>query len=396
MRSRSIFALGGLIVVLAALSLFISTRHESAAAQDAPPRPADRAAPATENSVSLTDRQLKTVAIAPVAERAFNETLQAVGNIDFNQDMTAQVSPPYAGRIVELFAKAGDHVRQGQVLFTMESADLVQAESTLIASAGVADLANRVLRRAQELYAEQGLTQKDYEQAVSDQQAAEAASKAARDAVKIFGKTDADIEHIITGRHIDPRMVVRSPLSGQVTARNAAPGALVQPGANPAPYTVADLATKWMLANIQEADLPLIRLGQEVAVTLMAYPGREFRGKVSYIGAAIDPNTHRIVMRSEIKDAADQLRPQMLANFTVRTGEARRSLAIPDGALVREGDGSMVVWVTTDRRRFTARIVKLGLQQAGYFQILDGLKAGELIASDGALFISNAHTLEAK
>lgn len=348
------------------------------------------------DSISLTDAQLKFVAINPVGEREFTIERDAVGVIDFNQDMTVQISPPYQGRIVELFAKAGDDVHKGQPLFTLDSPDLLQAESTLISSAGVLALTTSVLNRAKGLYELQGLAQKDYEQAVSDHQAAEAASKAAHDAVRIFGKTDAEIEQIVQQHHIDSKLSVLSPISGRVTARSAAPGTLIQPGAAPTPYTVSNLSTKWMLASVSESDLPLMRLGQDVDVKLMAYPNQPYHGKITNIGAAVDPNTHRVTIRTEIGDPQGKLVPQMFATFTVHTGGSVRSPAVPLGGVVREGDGTMTVWVTKDRRQFTQRLVKLGLQQAGHHQIVEGLTAGELVASDGALFISNARILGAK
>lgn len=341
-------------------------------------------------SVELTATQLRSVSIQPVAERAFALEREAVGNIDFNQDMTVQVSPPYQGRIVRLLAKTGDTVKKGQLLFTIDSPDLVQAESTLISSAGLLKLTTSVLERAKGLYAIQGIAQKDYEQAVSDQQAAEAANKAARDAVRIFGKTDAEMDRIVQQRRVDAQMPVPSPISGVITARSAAPGTLVQPGGNPAPYTVADLSSKWLLAEVPEADLPALRLDQEVDVRLLAYPGRVFHGRITNIAAGVDPNTHRATVRSQVSDPNNELRAQMFATFTVHVGDVTQAPAVPLEAVVREGDGTMSVWVTSDRRRFTRRTVKIGQQQSGFDQIVEGLKTGEQIAATGALFISNA------
>jgi cobalt-zinc-cadmium efflux system membrane fusion protein len=151
-------------------------------------------------SVELSPTQLRSIAVQSVTQHVFAPRQEAVGNIDFDEDMTVQVSAPYPGRIVRLLAKAGDKVRKGQLLFTIESPDLVQAESTLMSSAGVLKLTTGVLKRARGLYAIQGIAQKDYEQAVSDQQAAEAAYKAARDAVRIFGKTEGPHRESAPGR----------------------------------------------------------------------------------------------------------------------------------------------------------------------------------------------------
>ena len=346
--------------------------------------------------VTLTDAQLRFISIAPVEQQLFSVDRDAVGTVDFDEDKSVQVSSPYQGRIVALFAKAGDAVIKGQPLFTIDSPDLLQAESTLVTAAGVFKLTTGVLKRSKQLYEAQGLAQKDYDQAVSDQQAAEAAYKAARDAVRIFGKSDAQLDRIIKQHRLDAKMQILSPLAGVVTARNAALGTLVQPGGAPAPYAVSNLSTKWLIGNVSESNMPMMRLGQKVDIRLMAYPDRIFQGKISYISSAVDPNTHRGAIRIEIVDPKNELQSQMLATFIVHTGIAMRSPAVPYDGVVREGDGAMTVWVTQDRRHFSPRTVKIGLRQHGENQILSGVNPGELVAAEGALFISNAYSLEAK
>ncbi|HUA55839.1 MAG TPA: efflux RND transporter periplasmic adaptor subunit, partial [Candidatus Sulfotelmatobacter sp.] len=213
----------------------------------------------------------------------------------------------------------------------------------------------------------------------------------ARDAVRIFGKTDAEIRRIEETHRIDSRMPVPSPISARVTARQAGPGQFVQPGGNPV-YTVADLSTVWMIAKVAETDIPLIHLGQEADVKVLAFPGRTFRGKITYIAASVDPDTHRVLVRSEIPDPGHELLPEMFATFVIRTGQTYTSPAVPAGGVVREGDGTMTLWVTGDGRRFDRRTVHIGLQEDGFDQVLDGVKPGERVATDGALFLSNALT----
>ena len=180
--------------------------------------------PPPPDTVELSETQLKSVKVAAVEEREFPIEKAAVGSIDFNEELLTQVFTPYQGRIVGLFAKVGDDVQKGQTLFTIDSPDLLQASSTLIATAGVLELTTRNLARLKMLYETRAISQKDLEQAVSDQQTAEGALRAARDAVRMFGKTDAEIDRMIAERHVDPTLVVPSPISGRITARNAAPG----------------------------------------------------------------------------------------------------------------------------------------------------------------------------
>jgi membrane fusion protein, heavy metal efflux system len=340
-------------------------------------------------SIELNDKQLASVRVEVVGEQVFPVEKVAVGSIDFNEELTVQVFTPYQGKIIDVFAKVGDEVKQGETLFTIDSPDLLAADSNLIAAAGVLELTTRNLERLKVLYQSRAVSQHDLEQAVSDQQTAEGALRSARDAVRIFGKTEQEINKIVADRIADPRLVVPSPINGRVTARNAAPGLLVQPGNPPPPYSVADISTMWMLANIAEVDVPLIRVGQQVTVSVLAYPDKVFEGRISSVDSMVDPNTHRMLIRSTIDDPAHELRSNMFATFTIRTGDPVRSLAVPLDGVVREGDGTMTVWVTSDRRRFTQRTVKIGMQKAGFRQILEGLKGGELVATDGAVFLSN-------
>ena len=341
------------------------------------------------NSIDLSDTQLASVKVEPIEEREFPVEKEAIGSIDFDEDMAVQVFTPYQGRIIALYAAVGDDVKKGQTLFTIDSPDLLQAESTLIAAAGVLDLTTRNLARLRELYKSLAVSQHDLEQGTSDQQTAEGNLRAARDAVRIFGKTDAEIDRIVAERLADPTLIVPSPINGRITARNAAPGLFVQPGNPPAPYTVADINLMWMLADVPEADSPAFRVGQEVQVTINAFPGRTFDGKITTIGASVDPATRRVLVRSEIKDPQHELRSGMFANFVISVGPPVRSPALPLAGVVREGDGTQTVWVTADRRRFTKRSVTIGQQRDGYRQILQGVQVGELAATEGAIFLSN-------
>src|SRR6516164_243945 len=171
------------------------------------------------NSIELAEKDIPGVKPEVVADREFPVEKTAIGSIDFNQDMTVQVFTPYPGRIVQLFGQLGDEVKKGQTLFTIDSPDLVQASSTLISAAGVLDLTARNLVRAKTLYETKAWSQQQYEQAVSDQQTAEGNLRASRDAVRIFGKTDAEMDRMIKERKVDPILVVSSPVTGRITAR---------------------------------------------------------------------------------------------------------------------------------------------------------------------------------
>jgi cobalt-zinc-cadmium efflux system membrane fusion protein len=339
--------------------------------------------------VNLTEKQAGTLKIGQVGSREFAIFKTAVGTIDFNENMLVQVFSQYPGKIQKAFFNLGDEVKSGDILFTIDSPDLLQAESNLLASAGVLELQKRTLARVTMLLKAGGSAQKDVDQSTSDEQTAEGNFKAAKNAVRIFGKTDAEIDQILSERKVDSTLLVPSPISGRIVARNAAPGFLTQPGNAPAPFQVADLSTMWMLANVIETDAPAYKVGQEVEVRVPAYPDTLFKGHVTTVGSMIDPNSHRQLVRSEIEDPQHLLRSGMFASFVIRVGDPVRSLAVPAAGVVREGDGTMTVWVTGDSRRFVKRTVKVGLQQDGWSQILEGLQPGETVVTDGAVFLSN-------
>jgi membrane fusion protein, heavy metal efflux system len=350
-------------------------------------KPGDSKTP--DDSVELSERQANALKIGAVGSRDFTLFKTAVGTIDFNEDLLVQVFSQYAGKILKANFNIGDDVKAGETLFTIDSTDLLQAESTLLATAGVLELQKRTLARLTSLLKAGGSAQKDVDQSTSDQQTAEGNYKAARDAVRIFGKTDDEIDQVVSLRKVDSTLLVPSPISGRIVARSAAPGFLTQPGNAPAPYSVADLSTMWMIANVIETDAPAYKLGQQVEVTVPAYADRTFKGRITTLGSIIDPNSHRQLVRSQIDDPEHLLRSGMFASFVIRVGDPVRSVAVPVNGVTREGDGTMTAWVTSDRRHFAKRTVKLGLQQDGWDQVLEGLQPGETVVTDGAVFVSN-------
>lgn len=345
--------------------------------------------PPAQDSLELSEKQAVMIRTGLVGTREFAQLKTAVGTIDFNENMLVQVFSQYSGKILRAFFNIGDDVKQGDVLFTIDSPDLLQAESALLAAAGVLELQKKTLARATGLLRAGGSAQKDVDQATSDEQTAEGNFKAAKDSVRIFGKTDAEIDQILTDRKVDSTLVVPSPISGRIIARNAAPGFLTQPGTAPAPFTIGDLSTMWMIANVVETDAPAYKLGQRVEVKVAAYPDTVFKGRVTALGSSIDSSSRRQLVRSEIEDPQHLLRSGMYASFVTYVADPVNSPAVPADGVVREGDGTMTVWVTTDNHHFRKRTVTIGLRQDGWVQILEGLAAGETVVTEGAVFLSN-------
>ncbi len=343
----------------------------------------------TPASVDLSPSQLNSIKIVPVGTYLFSIEKEAVGSISLADDLSVDVFPNYQGKLIKALVELGDQVNKGQPLYTIDSPDLIQAESTLIGAAATLELTAKELTRDKALNGTSGVSERELEQAISDQQTAEGVLKAARDAVRVFGKSDAEIDQIVASRKIDPVLVVLSPIAGKVTAFNAPPGLFVQPGNAPAPYSVANVTVKWMLADVPESDVPSFHPGQPVEVKVTAYPARVFKGRITKVYETVDPNTHRETVRSEISDPRNELRPGMLATFTIGVQKPMEATAIPANGVVRESDGAMTAWVTSDRRHFVQRVIQTGLRNDGQVQVLGGLGRGELVVTDNAVFLSN-------
>lgn len=341
-----------------------------------------------ENVIELGEQQARALKLVVVSEQDFQKEVHSYGGIDFDQNQTVTVYAHYPGRILEAQPNVGDYVEKDQFLFSMQSPDLLAAETTLIANASANVLQGKNLRRAQEMIRIGGISQMALDQAVSGQQTAQGAIVAARNTLKTFGKTDDEIDALIADRRADAALIVKSPIAGVVVARAAAPGLYIQPGVAPAPYVLSDTTTLWLYANVIEEEAPFIRIGQKVEAHVAAFPDTIFYGKISVVSASLDPVTRRLSARCEIADPSHLLRAGMFANLSIRVGDIYHAPATPESAIYREGDGQLTVWTTKDDRRFTRKFVKIGETRDGFVQIVSGLKIGDKVVSDGGLILT--------
>jgi cobalt-zinc-cadmium efflux system membrane fusion protein len=279
------------------------------------------AAPAAK-ALDLSPEQRSALKIEPVSTFSFVVESETVGTVSFDEDPA-----------------------------------VIQAESTLISAAANLEMSRKELLRVESLGEANGIAPKELEGAIAARQTAAAALKAARDAVRALGKTDAQIDRMVATGQFDS-----SGMDAHIT---------------------------WVVANVAETDSPRVRAGQRISVKVPAYSDRQYIGRVSRVYSTIDPNTHRLTVRARVEDPKGDLRPGMLATIVIRTADPVESLAVPTTAVVRGGDGSMITWVTTDQLHFTERSLTLGLEREGRYQVLSGLKANELAVTEGGVFLSN-------
>jgi membrane fusion protein, heavy metal efflux system len=391
----------GVVLIVAAIG---ASLVRPVASQTAPPS----ATASKPGSFKPTEAQWKGLQIAPVETRSFRPERVTEGNIAIDDDLNTPVFSPYSGRVTRLVAKLGDAVTAGAPLFTVEATEFVQAANDLITAVGALKTARAQLsqaeineKRAHELYLAKGGALKDWQQAQTDLAAiqntvrsAEIALAAVRNRLRILGKTDKEIAALEAQptQKLEPMATVAAPISGVVTQRQVGLGQYIQSvssGASTPVYTIGNLSTVWLIANVREVDTSLVRIGTPVEVRVPAYPDRVFTARITWVAPAIDQNTHRLPVRADVENPDGALKPMMFGSFSIITGPSDTAPAVPQSAIVYEGDAARV-WVADNDGTVAARRVTTGQTSDGMVEIRSGVSAGEKIVTRGTLFIDRA------
>ncbi len=372
------------VVLVAAAALVIGWGALRATAGE----PQPTAASAT-NEVHLSSAQLATLEINTVATRIFRTEELTEGQIALNGDTTTQVFSPYSGRVVRVLASPGEYVRQGSPLLRIEASEFVQAQSDLLNTAAALKLARLNEERKHAAFEGKGGSMQDWQQAQVDLTAAENAAESAKNRLRILGKTDEEIAAIESSKKTAAATYVVAPIDGVVTDRQVGPGQYIQAGASNPVFSIGDLATVWLVAAVPETQAPFIERGQTVQVKVLALPGRVFEAKLTAIGAQVDPVTRRVSVRATLANPDGKLKPQMFATFSIITSGESQSPAVPEDAVVREGEQARV-WVVGQSNTLALRPIRTGRSSDGMVEVLAGLKAGERVVTRGSLFIDRA------
>ena len=355
-----------------------------------------------------TQQQWRGLKLEPVTVRTFRSEQMTEGTIAVDDDLTTPVFSHYSGRVIKVIAMLGDVVKPGDPLFVIHASEFVQAQNDLITALANLQTARSQLTMAQttekrthELYLAQGGSLKDWQQAQTDLISAqntvrsdEIALHAVRSRLRILGKTDAEITSLEAQptQKMDPVATVTAPVRGTITQRQIGVGQYINSeaaGATNPVYTISDLSTVYLIANVREVDAPLMHVNLPLEVHVLAYPGRVFKGKVSYVAPSIDPNTHRLPVRADVENPDGALKPGMFANFSIITGEASSAPAVPQGAIVYEGEQARV-WVARERDTLALREIRVGRISDGMVEVLAGLSPEEKVVTSGTVFIDRA------
>jgi len=303
--------------------------------------------------------------------------LAAPAVVEADPQKFAHIFPPLSGRLLKLHVQLGDTVKEGQLLASLNSPDFLTAQGDYIKAKSAVQLTSKALKRQQDLLENKIAAQKDVEQATSDYESAKSDLDSATGRLLAFGfnpETDK----------LGQPLQVFSPLPGQVVDMASADGEFRNDNTVPL-MTVADLATVWVTASVQEKDLRFLTNGQEITASLAAYPGENFRGKVLFIGDLIDPDIRVAKVRIAFDNPQRRLKPGMFATVSF-LGFPQTQITVPATAVVQSGT-SAFVFEQVKPWNLQPREVKVGTQQGDRIVVMEGLNAGaSVLAKEGVLF----------
>ncbi|QCI65720.1 efflux RND transporter periplasmic adaptor subunit [Phreatobacter stygius] len=335
-----------------------------------------------------------------VAEATFREQVVTEGRLAIDENSATPVISPYSGRTTRITALPGDIVRRGQALLFFEANDMVQTQNDFIAAISALDKAQTQLRlaeinarRQEDLLAGRAAPQRDVDQARADLDAARADHRAAVTALeavenrlRLFGKSDADIQRFRAGRRIDPEVALLSPIEGTVVSRKIGPGQFITGGAGDPIFVIDDLDTLWLNAYVREDEAPKVARGALIEFRVLAFRDRVFVGRLDFVAPSIDAGNRRLLVRATVENPDRELKQQMFANVAIQVGDPVNAPAVPRNAIIYEGEVARI-WVAHPDRSVELRRVTLGMIRGETVQIIHGVKLGEEVVVRGALFI---------
>jgi cobalt-zinc-cadmium efflux system membrane fusion protein len=324
--------------------------------------------------------QLSFVRVMPA--EAYPEPLidSLNARIAYDDNHTARVFSPIAGRVTKIAAEAGQYVKAGTPLLWIDSPDYGSGASDLLKAE--ADLSHKkeTYERSKQLYEAKGLALKDLEQAEADWRQAVAEAERARARMKNLG---AHAVENAAGQY-----VLRAPIDGIISERQVNAGSEVRPDATNSLFVITNPNHVWVTADLPEQQIGKIKVGQPVAVEVDAYPGETFPGKVSVISETLDPNLRRLQVRCDVDNSQHKLKPEMYARISPIASNNEKRPRVPNTAIFTEGLYSYI-FVEQSPGVLQRRRVRLGMQDADFSFIREGLKAGERIVTSGALLLNS-------
>ena len=308
-------------------------------------------------------------------------TLTRPARLTYAEDEFSIISSPLHGRVMEVRARLGEAVQLGQILIVIDSPEIAQAYSEYVKEISELSLAQRNYDLASDLLKVQAIPIKEYKLAENDFHRERAEFAQAKDKLLFLGVPASELNKPLANQHITSRFELKSPLTGTVVERNVTPGQSVGLESNVALLTVAQLNKLQVMIDVYERDLPLLKVGEAIRLSVEAYSNVDFPATIAVIGDIVDPNTRTVKVRGLVDNRDRQLKPQMYGHVTFPV-EGAQFIHVPRQALTLSG-GRTVVYVERAPGRFEPRVIHVEEEPGDTVRVVDGLTIGERIVSDG-------------
>ncbi|HET9282147.1 MAG TPA: efflux RND transporter periplasmic adaptor subunit, partial [Candidatus Angelobacter sp.] len=334
---------------------------------------------------TLPKEQASHIQIVTVEPTSWPRVLRLTGAVAYNSFATTPVISQVSGPVSRIVVSPGQQVKKQQPMLYVSSPDYSQLRANYLKARDAHSLAHKNYLRSQDLYAHHAIAERDLQAAESAEIQAQADLTAAEQSLKILGipRPDTLIENPTS-----PEVPLLAPIPGEAVERLCSPGQVLQAGQTQC-FTISNMSTVWVLANVYENQLAYVHVGDPVTIKTDAYPD-VFYGKISFMGAALDPTSRTLQARIDTKNPSGRLKKDMYVTATVVAGKIDDALLVPDAAVLRDAENEPFLFVTTGQGQFTRRPVKLGQSSDGKTQIVSGLQPGEQVAGDGSLFLQFA------
>lgn len=358
--------------------------------QPAPEPTTDESAPAEADAgiivLSAELQQRARLVVEPAARRTLEQRLQFSGTIQANQNQLAHVGSRIGGRITEVAADLGARVATGQKLAALDSPELGQAQSDFLTARARMTVAEKAYERARTLLEGKVIGAGEFQRREGEYLALRAELQAVENRLHLLGMSDDEARALANGHAIRSQVAIAAPFAGTVIERHVTLGEVVESGE--ALFTIADLSMLWGIADVPEQAIARVKKGLAVSISVSAYPGDVFEGKVSHVADVVDPATRTVKARVEVDNRGGRLKPEMFASFTLRLPEGGTVLTAPEAAVQRVGTQA-VVFVRQGEDRFEKRSVELGALHDGYYEVRSGLQPGEPVVTEGAFVLKS-------
>ena len=365
--------------LLVAMLLFACGKHEEPGASNA----ATPTIQADSRQLTEAPSHIETAVVSTSQDKP---KLSLAGKVAYGEDRYSKISSPVQGRVLEVRARLGDRVKAGDILLVVDSPDIAQAYSEFIKEESDLTYAIRAYELAKDLYETKALALKDLKQAENDLVKAKAEFRRAKERLLSLRVPAAELEKPIDKQQITSRFQMRSPLTGTVVERTVTPGQSVGGDSSQVLFTVADLDTLQVVADIYERDLDLIHPGLTAVVSVEAYPDVAFAAAVAAIGDVVDPTTRTIKVRAWVDNASHKLKPEMFARLHIDISEGKEFISVPKEAVL-EIDGKEFVYIAQADGTYMKQEVKVGSASDDRLRILRGLKPGDRVVTKGAVLL---------